>query len=198
MIHDYSISEAGLPPFLDLPRVRAVRFSPDGRTLATAGDDAFVRLWDVVTGRLKGTLYHEHWVLALAFSPDGKALATGCVTNYARIWDVATGKPLSPILRQPTQYPSNEIHWVGFQPDGRVLVSIGTYDSVRFWNVRDGSPIAREGELPRLNDNQYSISPDNSTLLVRSNRAHACHGPPEHQGPRDRFRGRQRGPRLQP
>jgi WD40 repeat protein len=36
--------------------LRAVVFSPDGRTLATAGDDHAILLWEVATGRRRGAL----------------------------------------------------------------------------------------------------------------------------------------------
>ena len=52
-------------------------FSPDGKTLASAGDDRTVRLWDAATGEPRATLKgHEGWVSAVAFSPDGKTLAS--------------------------------------------------------------------------------------------------------------------------
>jgi WD40 repeat protein len=65
----------------------AVRFSPDGKTLATAGADRLVRLWEAETGRFIRSLQgHAMSVTALAFSPDGKMLYSAGLDKTIRVW----------------------------------------------------------------------------------------------------------------
>jgi WD40 repeat protein len=71
--------------------VNALAFSPDGATLATAGANGSIRLWDVATQQEIGTpmTAGPGPVYALAFSPDGATLATAGGDGRARLWNVA-------------------------------------------------------------------------------------------------------------
>jgi WD40 repeat protein len=70
--------------------VLAVVFSPDGKTLATGGEDHTIKLWDVAKGKEIATLQgHADKVLSLAFSNDGKMLASGSADKTIKLWDVA-------------------------------------------------------------------------------------------------------------
>jgi WD40 repeat protein len=92
---------SSLPVKTDLGQVGGIAFSPDGRTLATAGSDWTIRLWNVDThAQLGAPLRDSGPVTSVAFSPDGKTLASA---SYAavRLWNVRSHAELGPPLNTP-------------------------------------------------------------------------------------------------
>ncbi|MFE4976009.1 trypsin-like peptidase domain-containing protein [Kitasatospora sp. NPDC056651] len=118
--------------------VRSVAFSPDGHTLATAGDDGVLRLWDPATGGSIATAASGTGVVrSAAFSLDGRILVTVGEDGVVRLWDSATGKPTTTF-----SIPTGVVLSAAFSPDGRTLATAGDDGVVRLWDPVTGKPSA--------------------------------------------------------
>jgi WD40 repeat protein/serine/threonine protein kinase len=119
-------------PHMD-KRCYDVRFSADGRLVATAGLDNRVYVWELATGKKLATLEHPDWAITAVFSADGRQLLTACRDNMARLWDWRTGSLVCPAFVH-----DHEVHAVAFTPDGRHLVSASMDAALRIWDRRTG------------------------------------------------------------
>jgi WD40 repeat protein/serine/threonine protein kinase len=143
--------------------VTALAFSPDGKTLASAGGfvESDIRLWDVATGKQIGQLEgHGSWVSSLLFWPDGKRLTSSSTDQTIRIWDVADRKCLD-VLRGHRE----EVWRLALLPDGKTLVSGAKDGTVCFWDTSVTHPRQPHITIPE-NVINCSFTPDSRSVLT--------------------------------
>lgn len=108
-----------------------ILFSPDSKTLASAGWDNVIRLWNPASGQqLKILAGHSSYLIDVAFSPDGTTLASGSADTTIKLWDAVSGKELRTLKGHTT-----EVNAVAFSPDGRTLMSGSGDGTVKLWDA---------------------------------------------------------------
>jgi WD40 repeat protein len=120
----------------------AVAFSRDGRTVASAGQDGAIWLWNANTHQLLRSLagHDGQRVTALAFSPTEDILASGGEDKQVRLWDLSSGQQM-----KESEVLTDSVAAVAFAPDGLMLVSAGKDGKIWLWDAVALAPI---GPLP--------------------------------------------------
>jgi WD40 repeat protein len=123
--------------------VLSLAFSPDGRLLATADQDGFVRIYSVPGYSLAAYFYFASatQITAVAISPNGRELATGTDSGSVTLWtlpaSVETAHGTGQIqINALTTFDANTKYISGVQFLSNSTLISGGYDGdVRFWTV---------------------------------------------------------------
>jgi WD40 repeat protein len=132
---------------------------PDGRLLATAGEDGLVRLWEADSLQLFLDIRaHTDQVRSIAFSRDGSMLCSTGFDCAIRIWDTATGALRSEM------HDTCVAFYPCFTPDGTTLITGSEETSPRVWDVATGALRSRleDGHSSRAWGGD--LSPDGSLI----------------------------------
>lgn len=151
--------------------VNACRFSPDGKLLATAGDDAVILLWklsDVPT--TSNNIFQdedadnkETWVIHkslrghlgdiydLCWSPDCRFLVSGSIDNSAIVWDIQKDQKAA-IFNEHKSY----VQGVAWDPLGEYVATLSADRSCRIYSMATKNCIHNVSKMVPPNANKES------------------------------------------
>jgi WD40 repeat protein len=126
---------------------QSLAFSPDGKTIVTAGEDrttgSNIKGWEPDTGRLLWSLPASHWQFtSLAFSPDGRRLAYAGRSRPEDDFDIVIVDLIARKEGRVMKGVDKEtlgIQWSWFSDDGKRLIT-GEDDPqcIRVWDLETG------------------------------------------------------------
>src|SRR5438067_318280 len=115
----------GEPPLAEISHkgaVYVVAWSPDGKLLASAGQDGTVILTHAATGKEALRFRAQGVVKGLAFAPDGKSLALKGTGESFSLYDAASGKLQKTLGNALLMYGGPH---VAFSADGKTVTAVG-------------------------------------------------------------------------
>ena len=146
----------------------SVAFSPDGKTLVSAGGGYLgqrgeMKLWDVKTHKELYAVEGEKSIRWAVFSPDGTTIATAEHDNTANLRDATTGK----VIRSFKGHSSG-LDSVVFSPDSKTIVTSCWDKTAKIWNVEKGEEIRTlEGHAKEVYT--VAISPTGKSIATGCN-----------------------------
>ncbi len=135
-----------------------VAISPDGKTVASAGDDKEIRLWNLADGKTSRVLAgHTALVRSMLWSADGKSLFSGSFDKTIRQWDTQTGEVTSTLTSE------FGVFYISLSKDEKLLASGSADDRPRVWNLKE-QRLVLEPEGHTATTWAAAISPDGKLL----------------------------------
>jgi len=109
--------------------ILAVAISPDGKLLATGGQDKVLRFWDAETGAPRGArMGHKEPILAVSFDPNGEWVATASAERVM-LWPPRDAADES-VLWQDDWFTERVFHF----PEQSLLVTTGRSGKASIWD----------------------------------------------------------------
>lgn len=140
--------------------VMQVRFSSDGKTIATASFDKTAKIWSVDGKKLFTLQGHTEPVVDVSFSPDNQTIATASKDGTAKLWN-REGKFILTLTGH-----KGTVWGVNFSPDGQTIATTGEDRTVKLWQLDGRLLKTLEGHTERVYN--VSFSRDGSKIATAS------------------------------
>ncbi|WP_414619941.1 eIF2A-related protein [Calothrix sp. CCY 0018] len=146
--------------------VTSIKFSPDGETLAIAGDKT-VKIWNRKGNLLRTITGHKENIAALSFNSDGTIIGTASNDKTVKLWQSDTGKLLQTLTHQDNVYA------VAFSADDSFVITGSQDKTLNLWsldgklfNTTKGHQGAiKEVEFSRDNNIFASVDMEDNVIL---------------------------------
>jgi WD40 repeat protein len=130
--------------------IYGVSFSPDGQTIAIAGGDTIIRLWNIDRPEIQTIGKHNNFATSVSFSKDGQTIASTSADNTVKLWSIK-GKELKTI-----EGHGDRVYSSSFSPDGNTLASASDDNTVKLWSMGDRESKTLFGHLDSLHAVSFS------------------------------------------
>ncbi len=138
--------------------IYSATFSPDSKTILTAGEDGKAKLWNLDGKSVDIHIQHDARIMSAAFSPDCKYILTGSWDKTAKLWNLQ-GKLLNTIKHD------GPVTFGAFSVDGSLILTASRDNSARLWNLEGKmlTEFKHDGAVSSV-----VFSPDNKQILTAS------------------------------
>ena len=110
--------------------INQIKYSPDGKILASASADRTIKLWNTENGKLITTIKElQAAINSISFSSDNQFLVLGNEDNTVKVWDIRQEKVVA-TLKDHT----DSIETVLVSPNNKYIVSAGHDKTIKVWN----------------------------------------------------------------
>ncbi|MFM7278113.1 MAG: DnaJ domain-containing protein [Microcystis aeruginosa] len=150
--------------------IGAIDVSPDGKIIASAGEDQTIKLWQRETGKLIYSFVGVNEpIQTLAISPNGKSIIAGGLDGRISQWQLDTKQYKSSFFASVNAPDSHDgvILQLAFAANERFIVSASNDKTLRIWGYQTGelkrTLIGHEEAV-----NTCAISPDSQIIASGS------------------------------